>query len=450
MPEGTRHHDRRGHPLALHLWNQLRNRCEADRRLVFEACKARLGIEELPARQEQAAEALRRFIGAQNLERSRSAPAHWAVGDPSRRRYDEFRASQIEPRAWPSSQFIRNAFAGDWNAGLAAVGARPPVDVLSRRLTARGFAYTREEVLDALLLWISEVDRREGASAPLRQSAYCDWARDQRRSADPLLPRFPTIPVIRDLVGLWHEVLVDLGHVDRMASAQRRQPDSSPEPAANFDIESTPPDVPRRRWHDRRGSSAAYKRADALVAWVAWVAAQLPEEDRSGLTGKRYAELIASVRRVSLAQGRPVRPPSLRMIESCLEIGGWNHAKQKAGLLDPGLSIRRRNTRAFSEEELLLPLLQAVAELGPEMSRAAYTRWRKKQLDDPGAVISLAQTNPQRRIPSDSLLLQRFGDGGRWQPALEAARRRASALGSCLDSSPRSVRAAVDEIKAAA
>lgn len=69
---------RPAHPLARELWKLLRNRSEADRRLVYEALQRRLGIGEMTAKREQAAEALRRFASAQREARTQADPPSWA------------------------------------------------------------------------------------------------------------------------------------------------------------------------------------------------------------------------------------------------------------------------------------------------------------------------------------------------------------------------------------
>jgi hypothetical protein len=50
-------------------------------------------------------------------------------------------------------------------AGLEAIGEQPAVDVLSRRLTACGKHYTREEFLNVLRAWIEHVDREQSPNA---------------------------------------------------------------------------------------------------------------------------------------------------------------------------------------------------------------------------------------------------------------------------------------------
>jgi hypothetical protein len=78
----------------------------------------------MTAKREQAAEALRRFASAQREARTQADPPSWALGEPSCRRYDQFR-SEFEDRAeWPSVQFIRNAFSAELRISVAKEQAR--------------------------------------------------------------------------------------------------------------------------------------------------------------------------------------------------------------------------------------------------------------------------------------------------------------------------------------
>ena len=298
-PVKDRAAERPAHPLARELWKLLRNRSEADRRLVYEALQRRLGIGEMTAKREQAAEALRRFVSAQREARSEADPPSWALGEPSCRRYDQFR-SEFEDRAeWPSVQFIRNAFSGSFGAGLEAIGERPVTDVLSRRLTACGKRYTREEVLGVLQAWVEHVDREQGPNAALIQRDYLRWRDDVLRSSATGAARCPTLPVINDLVGWWPKVLVALGGQHR--STPGYKPRES-ELAAGFDFSSAPAPVLRAGATSRRSHSSR-SRQEGLIAWLRWVGEQLGTEEAEALTYSRYNRLCASVARVSLVQG---------------------------------------------------------------------------------------------------------------------------------------------------
>ena len=408
------------HPLARELWKLLRNRSEADRRLVYEALQRRLGVGEMTAKREQAAEALRRFVSAQREARAETDPPSWALGEPSCRRYDQFR-SEFEDRAeWPSVQFIRNAFSGSFGAGLEAIGERPVTDVLSRRLTACGKRYTREEVLDVLRAWVEHVDREQGSNAALIQRDYLRWRDDVLRSSTNGPARCPTLPVIHDLVGQWAEVLVALGGQHRSLPGYTPGRPRESELAASFDFSSAPAPVLRAGATSRRSHSSR-SRQEGLIAWLRWVGEQLGTEEAEALTYSRYNRLCASVARVSLVQGHPIRPPSAARFVRCPGIGSWPQAKYLAGLIEEDVLARSHSRVPFSEREVVEALVEAVAALGPGIGRTSYVIWRDQRL---------AEAREEERIPSDALLRQRLGKGGTgWAAVLSNGLKRAAELG---------------------
>lgn len=238
-------------------------------------------------------------------------------------------------------------------------------------------------------------------------------------------------------VGRWPEVLVALGcehrsaqHHSRLARDLGGDASAAVEPAESLDL-STAPQTPRRNeWHLRPGGEAAKEREGSLLAWLRWLADQLPEEDRPRLRAKDFDRYMRSVRRVSLSRGAPLHPPSARNTVRSTSIGTWNRVKHCAGSID-GPIAARRSTRAFEEHELVRSVVAAIQALGPEMTRADYTKWRDEQI----AVIAgdvATSTSSMERIPSDGLLRQRLG-GGSWAPAIEKAIRLAGDLGLYLD-----------------
>ncbi len=353
--------------------------------------------------------------------------APWAGAGPSRRNYDAFRACQPSPKEWPSSSFIRKAFGNDWSAALAAIGHEPTIDITSRRLTAQR-PYSRDEVLAVLRLWISEVDEKEGPESPLMQSHYEEWTKAMRSTDDPRFSRLPSKPTIYKVVGDWRDVLValDCTHRHWQSSApSSTEPDAddedAAEPAAAFDLESAPPAPPRKGWHIGIGTDAAKIHADALVEWLRWLADQLPENERARLRATDFDRYMSSVRRVSLAQGKPLHPPSHSSFEQSSEIDSWLHAKYLAGMVAGGVPVKR-STKSYTERELIEAVLAARQALGPDMTRAQYTRWRDTHL-------SVYDGATWLRVPSETLLRTRFADTGRWGVAIESALRRADELG---------------------
>jgi hypothetical protein len=334
-PVKDRAAERPAHPLALEFWKLLRNRSETDRRLVYEALQRRLGIGEMTAKREQAAEALR---------------------------YDQFRSESPDRAEWPSVQFIRNAFSGSFSAGLEAIGEQPAVDVLSRRLTACGKHYTREEVLDVLRAWIEHVDREQGPNAALMQPDYLRWRDDLLRSSANGAARYPTLPVIYNLLGSWPEALSTLGHQHRSTPGYRPEKPRESEPAAGFDFNSAPAPMLRADGRSRNRSHSSQSRKEDLIAWLRWVAEQLRPEEAEALTYSQYNRLCASVARVSLAQGNLARPPAAAQFVKCPEIGSWPRAKYLAGLIDEDVLARSHSAQPYSERELVKALVKAIAE----------------------------------------------------------------------------------------
>jgi hypothetical protein len=329
------------------------------------------------------------------------------------RRYDQFRSESEDRAEWPSAQFIRNAFSGSFGAGLEAIGERPATDVLSRRLTARGEQYAREEVLDVLRTWVEHVDREQGPNAALIQRDYLRWRDDVLRSSTNGPARCPTLPVIHDFIGPWAEVLVALGCQHRSTPGYTPGKPRESEPAAGFDFNSAPAPMLRADGRSRNRSHSSQSRKEDLIAWLRWVAEQLRPEEAEALTYSQYNRLCASVARVSLAQGNLARPPAAAQFVKCPEIGSWPRAKYLAGLIDEDVLARSHSAQPYSERELVKALVEADAEVGPDISRASYATWRDQRL---------AEARGEERIPSDALLRQRLGKGGRgWAAVLSNA-----------------------------
>lgn len=122
------------HPQAKAIFNLLRHAPEIDRRHVLIASRSR-AIEAAAPTAQLTLNALRTCLADQ--------------GRISRGVYDKWRASQPDPKEWPSSQRIINIFK-TWRRALDAAGADVVGEVLSRRLLANGQPYTSQEILDAV------------------------------------------------------------------------------------------------------------------------------------------------------------------------------------------------------------------------------------------------------------------------------------------------------------
>jgi hypothetical protein len=417
-------HERLGHPLAQRLWAQLRDRSEVDRRYVFDLLQARLGVADLGGKQEVAAEALRQFIAARTEQTKRIGDGDsadlpsWAGDTPSRKNYDNFRANQPSAREWPSSTYIRNAFDNDWQAGLAAVGNEPGPDITARRLIVSTNPYTPEEILAAVRLWVAEVDEEQGPESPLLQTRYEKWARTRRSVDDPSIKRLPRRTTLNRFFGDWQHVLVALGcpHRHRFAqapptSATGCRPDGAEEPAATLDLDDPPPESPRTQV--THSPETARTRARVAIAWLRWLVDQLPEEERTRLRMEDFERYMSSIRRLTLARGKPLHPPSHAAFERSSEIDGWLDAKRQAGILHDRAPAKR-STKAYSESDLIVAVLAVLSAMGRDVNRSGYMRWRKMQ---------------RRRLPSESKIRHHFSDTGSWAVAVENCLHRADELG---------------------
>jgi hypothetical protein len=286
-----------------------------------------------------------------------------------------------------------------FGAGLEAIGERSVTDVLSRRLTACGKRYTRKEVLDVLRAWVEHVDREQGSNAALIQRDYLRWRDDVLRSSANGPARCPTHrPIPGYTPGKPHES----------------------EPATGFDFSSAPAPM-LRAGATSRHSHSSRSRQEGLIAWLRWVGEQLGTEEAEALTYSRYNRLCASVARVSLVQGHPIRPPSAARFVRCPGIGSWPQAKYLAGLIEEDVLARSYSRVPFSEREVVEALVEAVTALGPGIGRTSYVIWRERRL---------AEDRDKERIPSDALLRQHLGKGGRgWAAVLFNGLKRAAELG---------------------
>lgn len=411
-------HGRKAVPFARALWDQMHDRSEIERRYLFDLLQVELGLATMTGKKEVAAEALSRFVDARVSEKARVATdetvARWARGELSRRNYDEFRAEQPSPREWPSASYIRNAFDNDWNAAIAAIGHKPGVDVTSRQLTASAKPFSREEVLAALRIWISDVDQEDGPGSRLLQARYESWTRSKRAAEDLRFSRLPRASTLHRVIGDWQEVLAALGCAHRHWTARARSSVGDDGAARSFkevaeilDLSTAPPDMPRKHRYADDSPRAVNDHADLTISWVRWLGEQLPAAERASLRMEDFIRYMSSIRRLSLAQGKPLRPPSHASIERSPEIGGWLHAKHLAGLIEERVVVKQ-STKPFAEPELVDAIMAAIREVGPDMTRADYTEWKERQ---------------DHRLPSASTLRRSLSDTGSWTKAVETAIR---------------------------
>lgn len=111
--------------------------------------------------------------------------------------YERWRAHRPRPDEYPSSRFIVRCFGASWAAALDAAGLPVPVGRRGLQRNAKSGGYTREQVLAALQLWLSDA-----RPSRLSFTAYVSWALVKSESSDcPPLPL--SAPTIRNHLGSW-------------------------------------------------------------------------------------------------------------------------------------------------------------------------------------------------------------------------------------------------------
>jgi hypothetical protein len=389
---------RRAHPLAAAVFLQLRQRSEADRQLVHQALQRRLGVQTRTERQEQAAVALERFTAARKQARaahtSRHAPLpRWAEKEPSRTRYEWFRAEQPEPKAWPSAQLIRNAF-GTWQQALAAIGQAPAPDFTARGLLATGPAFVEGEALAALRLWVKDVDAVD-PTAPLLENDYIGWAQRERGVAQPRLARIPNHMTVRRLLGSWPETLARLGLLRRLspnagvagASAGKQ---AQPLP---FDLIDIPANLGRPLTTEQK------------LDWLRWLGSKLGEAAAAQLTIEGFDSWRRQITWARQQENLITRIPAAQSIARDPGIGSWPKAKELAGLVGPATSQTRNQSR-FADDRLVEAIFAAVDALGLDHQAIDFDNWRQQRLAE------LAEQGLAPRLPSRRIIRNRIGRGG--------------------------------------
>lgn len=432
-------YERQANELALVIWDQLRDRSEADRRLVYEALQRRINVAVMTERQELALYALQCF-----LDRRREAKAaveqkldvsdgpsddgdtlpvelpRWAQGEPGRDRYESFRACQSKRSEWPSAQLIRNAF-GDWRKALAAVGYAPAEDVTTRRLTARGFMYSETEIMAVLETWKAEVDAVDPTASLLKQELRL-WCDAELARPEPRFTRLPSDACICRHVGDWDQVLLRLGCPDR-GFARHKDP-SLAAPSANTGGQATPgkksaleklSDLEGLDLQSMPGDCGPARPAAENLQWLSWIGAQLRPADEARLTQEEHDALGRQITVAAGADGLLLRVPSAKRYRQIPKIGSWSKAKRLAGLTAVAGNGKRTGIReGYSEKENGEAVVAAVKECGPTVTQAGYGSWRERRLR------RLRAAGQDQRVPSVSAIRKCFGPSGDWSYLIEA------------------------------
>lgn len=409
-PASNANNDHRAHPLADRCMSVLRDRSEADQRLVFEHLQRRCQPELTTAAAEIAYYALKRASELLGLSHC-----------PSKKAYNCLRSEQRDPGDFPSATAIRNALGeGSWERATALVDGRPQPDVTTRRLTAKGKRFTTDSVSEILEYWARRAD------GPLRQQRFLDWAQAEARDPDSPFERVPlTDHTIRRLYGGWNEALAAIGALQRNADAggTTKHPktpgaadsDELARPAPlDIDLESMP------------AATAAQYSEQALFDWLVWFHGRLGLRPGAAMPAADFTELRAQIIATKRAQGEVAHIPAADTITE--RLGSFHRAQVATGLIEE----RGTHSRApYPEDDLLQALAAAAAaETKKENGRSSeqtmvgglrestYRHWREQRQRE------LRRDDPQARLPSVSLLKSRLGGARRrWKVVLSRGQR---------------------------
>jgi hypothetical protein len=182
---------RTSEPLAIALFDQLRDKAEADRRLVYRALVWRL--------------ASRHANGKVARDPDRVAWSLEALGAcedklrkfPSKRNYRDWHSDYGKTAGWPSAGFIVNTF-GSWSEAAAAAGGARMIDPLARRLLANGPRFEEDELVGLLRVCASDLRQNW-----LTYGVYRAWAEQATARRDPRFRRIPLGRVTFQRCGGW-------------------------------------------------------------------------------------------------------------------------------------------------------------------------------------------------------------------------------------------------------
>jgi hypothetical protein len=387
--------------LAWELFRLLRDRSADDRLYVYRALTARLsaGPTSAPERVTLAVNAL--------------ATCMETIGKaPSRRSYDQWRASQERPSEWPSATSIRNLFGSSWAKALDALGVKPAPDVLARRLLNIGRGYTEDDCLAAIGSCVEALMPKE----QLTFGTYHEWA--QRELADASRPK-QRLPLSSTVFckhwGSWVGALTKAGFPELL-------------PKTGGHKQGTP-----------RGTADKYSDENVLD-----FLRQAAQETKQGkMTKKLTMTGYDRWREAKIEAGREcgevIFVPSVQV--PLHRYGSWPRALHAAGLAteDEARLAPQQGTRRLTDEEVIGCVVAALSDIGyptPDsangwkvkdeeddssqprgddsdrasakaarptlwLTRADYNRWRRERL--------LRADYPGLRVCGDQLIRQRLG-----------------------------------------
>ena len=380
-PRGLRFNDQTGDI----VWAAIQTLDEAAKHEVLGHLRDHLAIPDARRtdREAQVAKAVAALREAAEILRAR--------GDQSELtsyRYEALRTEQDRKGDWPPESSIRRFVAGTWNDALRRAQLDPVSDGDAIRVQLGG-RLSREECAAA----VRECSQDTGAPLPT-YSAYIAWSRrpDVRRRAGRR-PQSQS-PFTRNFQS-WAEVLVAAGLAEegQITGPVLRTPDASIRSAGAY------------RWAE-----------DQLTEALQTIAGRLGHSPSTGEYPRERERLIVE-RQDSGAPDRPF--PAMSSILT--RFGSWNAALTAAGL-EPISSRsehdgrRKPSRRKIPREEMLACLREAFDSVGHPFTAAAYTSWRKQQIE------ADRRNGTLRRIPGYHAIWTEFGD---WATACQQALGRA-------------------------
>jgi hypothetical protein len=293
---------------------------------------------------------------------------------PSKGQYEGWFKQQGKAKRHPSATYISNTFERSWAKAREAAGAPPTPRILARRALGNGSRFTSEELVELLTVCAQDLRRSD-----LTFEDYRVWA--ERELAEPS-GRFQRVAISRPTFrhgGGWNEVL----HKAGLKPAPRRGG--------------------RALVNRPRGLARAYTR-DEMLRLLQEAAAACPTR----LTCTFYDKFRRAAVAQAQAEGRALPTVASGTISGAF--GSWADALHAAGLIDEATRRQRAGLqgKVLTEEDALAALHTAIKQLGPDLRRNHYRRWRRVQLD----------RSPQACVPSDLWLTHRFGS---WSAGVQAA-----------------------------
>lgn len=272
-----------------------------------------------------------------------------STGKTSGRAYEQWSAEMSLTMALPTFEQLRNLYGGErklWTEVKSRLQTgESRADTSALRLVASSPAFSEEELLAAVELWWRSTD----ADVP-RMDAFMAWCLEQ---VDPPLRVPRTRRPIYDLFGSWPDLVRAAGLTPAVVGVGQRSPEYTP---------------------------------GEIAQWLHAAAAELGYVD----------EPIYVRRRKQQESERPgVRIPSAGTVGGQLGGGSFVRALVDLGLAEPTRGRSKVGGPRFDERQALELGLEALDELGPDMTAEQMDAWaRRRRVPHGGArnVVPARQT----------------------------------------------------------